>query len=284
MLTSTATSEQASFVATDGLELFYRVWRAKQPEAVVLIAHGYAEHSGRYERFATYLNEHNVSVYALDHRGHGRSEGERANVSVFRCFVNDLARFSDIVREREPVHPRILLGHSMGGVVAAQFVLEHPLKVDALILSAPYLKNAVAVPKVLLALSEPVARFFPSLPTIKIDTSKLSHDKAVVAAYEADPLVYNGATKARMGAELMNAGKYVLERAESVDLPLLVLHGDADEIADPAGAQELFEHSSSSDKTLKLYQGFYHEVLNEPDKEKVYADIRKWLEHVEAST
>ena len=107
-------SRERSLTSHDGLELFYQVWPAKQPKAVLLIAHGYAEHSGRYAQFAQYMNDQNVSVYALDHRGHGKSGGERANVSVFRSFVNDLARFSDVVRELEPVHPRILLGHSGG--------------------------------------------------------------------------------------------------------------------------------------------------------------------------
>ena len=230
------------------------------------------------------MNDQNVSVYALDHRGHGRSGGERANVVVFREYVNDLVRFSDAVRELEPVHPRILLGHSAGGAIAAQFVIEHPLKLDGLILSAPYLKNAVAVSPLLMALSGPIARFFPSLPTVKLDISKLSRDAAIVAAYKADALVYNGATKARLGVELTRAGAYVLERAKSIQLPLLVLHGDADAVAHPDGAKELFEKAASSDKQLKLYEGFYHEILNEPDKEIVYEDINEWVKHIEVSS
>lgn len=278
-MTSTVTSkpQNRQFAASDGLELAYYVWQAAEPTASLIISHGYAEHAGRYADFAGYLTSQGVSVYALDHRGHGHSGGERANVDVFRSFVTDLARFCDLVRELNVEHPRIVLGHSMGGVIAAQMVLEHPFKLDGLILSAPFLKNAIPVPALLDALAGPVARLIPSLPTLKLDTSKLSRDKEVVKAYEADPLVYTGGVKARLGHEMTSAGEYVLERASSISLPLLVLHGSADAIADPAGSQELCEAATSEDKTMKLYNGFYHEILNELDKEAVYADVLTWL-------
>ena len=266
-----------TLTASDGTELFTQRWVPDAPRAALVIAHGYAEHSGRYAEFAEFLAADGFAVYALDHRGHGRSGGERANVRVFRAFIDDLCRFLEFVRERHPQPPRFLFGHSMGGIVAAQLVLERPHLVEGLVLSAPFFQNAVKVPPPLLAVSGVVSRFLPSLPTLKIDTDLLSRDQAVVEAYEADPLVYTGGTKARLGAEMLAAGEYVVERAESVTCPLLTLLGTADGIADPAGGKRFFNRASSEDKTSKLYEGFYHEVLNEPEKKEVYRDVLEWL-------
>lgn len=267
-----------TLLASDGLRLFRQQWVPESPKAALVVTHGYAEHSERYAPFAEFLTDHGIAVYALDHRGHGRSEGERANITVFREFVHDLSRFIEYVREQHPNPPRFLLGHSMGGAVAAQLVLEHPYQVEGVVLSAPYLRNATKVPPLLLSVSGLVSRLLPGLPTLKLDTSLLSRDAAVVAAYKGDSAVYTGGTKARIGSEMLAAGRYVLERAQSIEVPVLVLHGSADGIADPAGSEALFESVASEDKTFKLYDGFYHEILNEPGKEQVYADVLEWLE------
>ena len=144
----------------------------ERPKAAVIIAHGYAEHAGRYDALAARLVGAGYAVYAFDLRGHGHSEGERANIGVFREFVTDLTRFIEHVREIHPNPPRFLLGHSMGGLVALQMVLEQPEKVDGLVLSGAYLSNAVEVPRPLLALSGPVSRLFPSLPVQSLDTRR----------------------------------------------------------------------------------------------------------------
>ncbi len=265
------------FVASDGLRLFRQQWVPEFPRAALVVTHGYAEHSERYAPFAEFLTDHGVAVYALDHRGHGRSEGERANIKVFREFVHDLSRFVEYVREQHPNPPRFLLGHSMGGVVAAQLVLERPYQVEGVVLSAPYLQNATKVSPLLLKMSGFVSRVLPGLPTLKLDAGLISRDEAVVEAYSSDPAVYTGGTKARIGSEMLAAGRYVLGRAHNVTLPMLVLHGSADGIADPAGSQTFFERAASEDKTLKVYDGFYHEILNEPGKQEVYEDVLEWL-------
>ena len=267
-----------SLKASDDTKLFYQCWRAESPKALVVISHGYAEHSSRYKEFASYLVENGFSVYALDYRGHGKSEGERANISVFRELVDDLHRFIHLVREKQPNLKRFLLGHSMGGVVASQLLLEHPYKVDALILSSPFLQNAVAVPAALNAVSGVVGRYLPSLPTLRLDTSHISRDKDRVDAYVNDPLVYTGGTKARMGVELRDAGPYVLDRAKSLKLPCLVMHGDGDQIASVDGSRLFIEQIESEDKTLNIYDGAYHELLNEINREEVYKDVLAWLE------
>ena len=269
--------QTGSLSGVDGVKLFTQSWVPDAPRAAVILAHGYAEHSQRYAAFAEALSAERFAVHALDHRGHGRSEGARANIRVFREFVSDLSRFIGAVREQRPTLPRFLFGHSMGGVVAAQLVLEHPHQCDGLILSAPFLQNAQPVAPALLAVSGLASRLTPGLPTIKLDAGLMSRDQNVVTAYRSDPLIYTGGLKARIGAEMLSAGQYVLGRAQSVTLPLLVLHGTADGIAAVEGSEQFYRAAASEDKTFKTYEGFYHEALNDIGKEEVVADVLTWL-------
>lgn len=264
--------------SSDGIRLYTQVWLPDNPKAVVIISHGYAEHGGRYQHFATYLVENSFGVYALDHRGHGRSEGERANIKVFGEYVSDLGKYITTVREKHPNLKRFLLGHSMGGAIAAQFAIEQPNALNGLLLSSPYLINAVSVPAPLMAVSGFVSKVLPGLPTIKLDSKDISRDPAIVKAYDTDPLNYRGGTKARFGSELLSAGKYVLSRASAINLPVLIMIGTGDKIASPEGGKQLFNSVGSSDKTLKNYEGFYHEIINELGKEQVYKDIAEWLQ------
>lgn len=275
-----------SFRTGDGLTLYTQHWlpsaeaEGASPDvrACIVLAHGYAEHSSRYAHVAERLTKRGYALYAYDHRGHGKSKGERANVGVFREFVMDLGHFTEHVRQTHPSVPRFVLGHSMGGMVALQLALEHPEKMDGVILSAAYIQNAAEIHPLLLRLSRAVSRYFPSLPVQELDTSALSRDEGVVQAYKHDPLIYHGKVKARLGAELLNAGPYVLARADHINyLPLLIMHGDADKIADVAGSRALYDAALSDDKTLKLYPGFYHELFNEPE-EGPLEDVLEWLE------
>ncbi len=266
-----------AFRLGDGLQLYTQSWLPDTPKAVVIVSHGYAEHSSRYHHFANHLVENGFAVYALDHRGHGRSEGERANVKVFNEYVSDLGKFITTVREKHPTLKRFLLGHSMGGAIAAQFAVEQPNGLEGLLLSSPYLINAVSVPAPLMAVSGFVSKVLPGLPTIKLNSNDISRDPAIVKAYDTDPLNYRGGTKARFGSELLGAGKYVLSRSSAIKLPVLIMIGTGDRIALPEGGKQLFNTVGSSDKTLKAYDGYYHEILNEIGKEQVYKDISDWL-------
>lgn len=266
-----------ALITSDGLKLHTEAWLPESPRALLLISHGYAEHLERYQPLASYLVGEQVAVYAVDHRGHGKSEGERANVRVFREYIDDLKRFIEQLREQHQGLPRFLLGHSMGGVIAAQMVLEYPLVLDGLLLSAGFFQNAVKVSPLLMSVSGIAAKMLPSLPTVKLDTSLLSRDAEVVRRYNDDPLVYTGGTKARQAKEMLAAGEYVLKHAANIKMPTLVMHGTADRIADPAGSQNFYDAISSTDKALKLYDGYYHEILNEIGKEAVYEDIIHWI-------
>lgn len=277
-MSSAPLEEMATLRSRDGLALYYRVWRPEAPRAVLTLAHGYAEHGGRYQAFGRFLAGRGVAVGVLDQRGHGKSEGERANVRRFDELVDDLSDFDAQLERAWPALPRFLMGHSVGGVVAAQLALAQPARFRGLVLSSPYLQNAVRVPGALLALAGTLSRFAPSLPTLKLDPALLARDPEVGAAYARDPLVYTGGTKARIGREQLKAGAAVLARATELTLPLLVLHGEADAVADAEGSRALVARSGSSDKTLCLYPGGYHELLNDSGRERAQAEIAAWLE------
>jgi acylglycerol lipase len=268
----------SSFQTVDGLTLSaHRYLPGEKPCAAVILVHGYAEHAGRYRALTETLVGSGFAVYTLDLRGHGESEGRRANVRVFNEYVHDLTRFMDLVREARTHTKRFLFGHSMGGLVALQAVLEHPEKVDGLVLSAPFVENATPVSPLLERAASLISSFAPDLPVQKLDVSALARDARVVQGYQDDPLVYQGKVKARIGYELLRTGGYLTGRAGSISLPVLVQHGAADRIAAPSGSRALFEVLGSSDKTLKLYDGAFHEIYNDLDRETVIADLLEWL-------
>ena len=263
-----------------GLTLATRRWTPyARPKATVALVHGIGEHSGRYAHVATHLMLHDLAVHAFDLRGHGRSEGEpRAYVESFDEYVGDLDRFLREVRGQQR-GPLFLYGHSLGGGIAARYVIEHGTDgLDGLILSSAALQIPSDLSPILQKLAGTVSRFAPTLPTTKLDTSLLSHDPAVVRAYENDPLVYSGGVRARVGHEILRNTEIIQQHPEAFALPLYLFHGTADQITDPDGSRWLYEHAPTDDKTLKLYEGLYHETHNEPERERVLDDLTAWIE------
>ncbi len=264
---------------SDGLQLFERSWLPDgDPKAAVAIVHGYAEHSGRYEHVAKRLVAGGYAVYALDLRGHGRSEGRRVFIRSMDEHLGDVDRFLDRVRERQPALPLFLLGHSMGGTVVAAYLVTGARSLSGAILSAPAIRSqrgSSAIARAILAI---LARLLPRLPVGRLDSAEISRDPQVVARYDADPLVYRGRMPAGTIAALVRAARMVLANLETITLPLLLLHGTMDSLADPEGSRQLHEQAASSDKTLKLYEGLYHEIFNEPEQERVLDDLVGWLE------
>ncbi len=268
----------STFHNQQGLALFYRTWLpSKESKGSLVISHGYAEHSGRYKHVAELLVERGFAVYALDHRGHGKSEGTRANIKHFGDFSADLYLLLKQVREASK-NKLFLLGHSMGGAIALQTILESPELIDGLLLSAAFLQSANPPSPMFRKLLEVIVRLLPNLPIQSLDSQLLSHDPEAVQAYQNDPLVYNGKVRASLGKELLDIGPYVLEQVLNIQVPTLVMHGSDDKIASPKGSDMLFERLGTRDKTLKTYQGYYHEILNELAKEVVLEDILQWLE------
>jgi alpha-beta hydrolase superfamily lysophospholipase len=269
----------ARFKANDGTALFAQTWQPVRatPTAVLVIVHGLKDHSTRYGPLAVQLSKRGISTYAFDLRGHGRSEGDRVWVEKFDDYLDDLDAFLKIVRAAEPGKPIFLMGHSMGGAIVTLDVLDRHPDVAGLILSAPAIQLDVS------ALKSGPARFLgsavPTLALMSLDDDLFSRDPASVKAMHEDPLVYDDNGPARTIRELFRAMDRIDEKAEQLVCPLLVLHGTADQITDPRGSEALVKRAGSKDKTLELYEGFYHDLLHEPakDRKRVAADIEAWL-------
>ena len=270
---------EGAFETADGLQLFEQSWRPDEPPcAAVVIVHGFAEHSGRYQHVAERLVGSGYSVYAFDLRGHGRSEGKRTYVRSVEEHTADLDAFLARVRQHETDVPLYLLGHSMGGTIVTLYLISGRREVNGAILSGAALRLPGGVSRVLQALLSLLGRLTPKLPLSKLSSSDVSRDQTVVTAYESDPLVYRGRALAGTTGALIRAIRTIEAQMEAVTLPLLLLHGTADGLTDPEGSRRLHERAASADKTLKLYEGLYHEVLNEPEKERVLTDIVQWLD------
>lgn len=268
------------FSAYDGLQLFERSCLPDDaaPRAMVAVVHGYSEHSGRYQELSQRLTEAGYAAELFDLRGHGRSEGPRAFVRSFEEYVRDLQRFIERLREREPELPLFLLGHSMGGLIAAVWTLEHESELRGLALSAAPLKVNDEIHPWLQRFSPVIGALAPRLPTVRFDDTLLCRRAEVVQAYRDDPLVYHGRMLACTGAELLRNSREIAGRVSQFSVPLLVMHGSGDRLADPAGSRGLYEQAASADKTFKLYEGLYHELLHEPERQQVMNDLVDWLQ------
>ena len=263
----------------DGHELRERWWLPKgEKRGVVVLVHGLKDHSARYDHAGSWLAERGYAVYALDLRGHGESEGERFFVDAFDEYVEDLVVFLDRVRESEKGSPLFILGHSMGGAVASLFVLTRRPDLLGLILTAPALEPADNVSPLLIRLSAMISRFFPKAPVTKVDIKSLSHLPSVVEAARKDPLSNERPAPARTGYEILRTMGRIRGRASEISAPLLVMHGTEDYLTNPRGSENFFELAGSKDKTIKLYEGLYHEILNEPEREQILEDILRWMD------
>lgn len=270
--------QTGAFTATDGLELFKQTWQpTKKPQAGIILVHGFGEHSSRYSHLAEKLTHNNYVLFTFDLRGHGKSEGSRFYVRSFDDYLQDLNLFLHHVREQMNGLPIFLFGHSMGGTIVTLYAIKYKPDLSGILLSGAALKIGEDIPKVLISMSSFLAKILPKLPTVKLDTKMLSHDPDVVMQYDNDPLINHKGTLARTGAELVRAIKYIQEHMEEINLPVLIMHGTGDVIVDPEGSRQLFKRAKSKDKSLKLYDGFYHEIMNEPDREQVLADILDWI-------
>jgi acylglycerol lipase len=270
--------KEGRFKGYKGLKLYYQYWLPdKRPKAVLLVAHGLAEHSGRYKNLVNYFVPKGYAVYALDHRGHGRSEGTRSYIDRFSDYLADLKTFFDKVRKEQGDAKIFLVGHSMGGTIATAYAIEHQKELAGLILSGALLTALGGVSPVLLAMAGVIAVLLPKMGVVVLDASTISRDQAVIDAYVNDPLVFRGKVPARTGAELTKVCKKLPERMPEIKLPMLIMHGSADQLVPQEGSKLLYELAGSKDKTLKFYEGLYHEIFNEPEHKQVFVDMETWL-------
>ena len=267
------------FETHDGLQLHENRWLPERDPAaaVVVVVHGIIEHSGRYAPAAAALNRQGYAVYAMDLRGHGKSDGSRVAIRRFDEYLADLELFLDRVRAREPGKPLFLFGHSMGGAIVTLFALSRQPDVRGLVLSAPAFRIAGRLFPVLRRLAALFSRLLPWLRVTQLGYSMLSRDPQVIARFKSDPLVFHGRFPVRTGAEILRAARRIQDQMEAINLPFLLLHGTGDFVTDPEGSRQLHARAASADKTIKLYDGLYHDLLNEPEKEQVTADLIEWL-------
>ncbi|MDH5456044.1 MAG: lysophospholipase [Gammaproteobacteria bacterium] len=246
--------------------------------AVVLLVHGLGEHSSRYTHVARHLTDCGFAVYALDHYGHGKSDGHAGFVERFSVYLDGVAALLQKIRDERAELPVFLLGHSMGGLIGTAFLIDHQDAFRAAVLSGPAIESDQAPPPIVMAIVRLLSALLPTVPLIQLDASGVSRDKNVVTNYINDPLVHHGKLSARLLAEMSAAMQNTLARAGDIELPIIVMHGEDDRLTSPAGSDALIEAIGSADKTLKTYPGLYHEIFNEPEQDAVLADMSRWLE------
>lgn len=278
-MNATVTVTEGTITTADGVELFERCWRpAGEPRGVVVLVHGYAEHCGRYDHVGRALAERGYVVESYDQRSHGRSAGKPGSIHSFAPLVADLRRFLARVRTRYPGRPVFLLGHSMGGMVVTAFAVRERPDVQGIILSGPAVLGRGGVARVTTPIFATLGRLAPNLPLSALKAETVSRDPAVVQAYDQDPLVYRG----KLDAGTMRAFADALGRIKpgmgSISVPLLLLHGTADELVEVEASRQLHARARSTDKTLRIYDGLAHEVLNEPEKDSIIAEVLTWLD------
>ncbi len=248
-------------------------WLVSDSKAHLLLVHGYAEHSGRYDHFAKFLNTKGISVTAYDQRGYGKSNGLKGYVDRFSTYISDLKQIRAQIKR-----PVFIMGHSMGGLVAAHYVVgKMGEDIKGLISSSAALELDPKLSPILQALAPILGFLFPKLPTEKLDKTYLTRDPKVLEDYMNDPLMYLGGTRARTGAEMLKAIKQIRLDFDKIDLPLLAIHGGGDKLTMPGGTKKLHTDASSTDKTLNIYPDLYHELIHEPEKNMIMNDIANWI-------
>jgi alpha-beta hydrolase superfamily lysophospholipase len=271
-------SSDGSFHSASGANIFYRCWAPSEPRAVLLLAHGLAEHSGRYDEFARYLADAGIVTYALDHPGHGQSDGRRGHIGRFEEYTDTLGQLLSLARQAHADCPFVLLGHSMGGLIAADFLLQHQSEFVAAALTGAAIQAPQQPPRIALFVNKMIATVMPRLGVMQLDASGVSRDPQVVSDYENDPLVYRGMVTAGLVNGIFSAMNRVVANAAAIRLPMLIMHGGVDSLTAVDGSKLLHETIGSEDKKIVIYDGLYHEILNEPERLNVMDDILQWLD------
>lgn len=261
-----------------GARLFAQAWLPKAtPRAIIVLAHGYAEHIGRYDHVAKTFTDAGLGVYALDHWGHGRSDGERGFVPHFSVFLDGMTALLATVQQQHAKLPLILLGHSMGGLIAAHHLLQHQSAYCAAILSGPAVQPGTPPSAATQFIGRLLSAIAPRMGLISLEAEAVSRDVQVVADYLADPLVYHGKMSARLASEMLRSMIEIQAKAQQIQCPLLVVHGSLDRLAAPRGGAALVQAVQSKDKEFRDLKGLFHEVFNEPEREAVLAGVLNWI-------
>lgn len=272
-----STLKEEKIAGGAGLQIFVRSWRpAGQARGVVAICHGVNSHSGYYLWAGEQLAAHGLAVYALDLHGRGKSDGERFYLEKLGDYLDDVNALVTLAKSREPGLPVILFGHSAGGVVSCVYTLEHQAELAGLICES--FAYQVAAPDFALAVVKGLSHLAPHAHVLRLKNEEFSRDPQVVDAMNNDPFIAHEVQPTRTVAELVRADERLKKEFPLITLPVLILHGTADKVTNPKGSQFFYDTAGSTDKTLKLYEGHSHDLLNDFDKEKVMADVQAWID------
>ena len=268
------------FSNQENQSIYYQNWLPDESaRAVLLIVHGLNEHCGRYQHLAEYFTDKSFAVYGLDQIGHGKSEGTRAYLNSFSEFTDTLLEYIKMIKERQPELPIFLVGHSLGGLIGAKLLIDHPHQIEGAILSGSLVLIPENISPLTIRIGKIVANIFPKLGLAGVDPYGLSRDPDVVQAYIDDPLVYSGKATTILSVKINETMEIIAAQGKQINQPLLILHGGEDQIVPPASSQFLYDLVSSVDKKLVFYDGFYHEIYNEPGHEEIFEDILSWLQN-----
>lgn len=266
-----------TFESVGGFKIFVRSWRPDAtPRGVVAICHGFNSHSGYYNWVAEQFVSRGLAVYALDLRGRGQSDGERYYVDKVSDYVSDVAGLVKLAKSREPSLPVFLLGHSAGGVVSCLYALDFQQEIAGLICES--FAFQIPAPDFALAVLKGISHIAPHAHVLKLKTEDFSRDPKVIETMLNDPLLAHEVQPTHTVAEMVRGDERLKREFPNIKLPVMILHGTADKVTKASGSQAFYDRAGSSDKTLKLYEGFAHDLLNDVDKEVVLADIQKWID------
>ncbi len=267
------------FEAAPGVSLYRRSWvlRDGGATAAVVIVHGFGEHCTRYDHVAARLNAAGYDVYSYDHRGHGHSPGLMGYIPSFDALVDDLGVFLGLVRAQAGPLPLFAIGHSMGGLVLASRIVRHGENFRGAVFSSSGIKVGEDVSPFLQRVSGILSVILPKVPVHALDSKAISRIPEEVRKYDEDPLVYHGQFLAKTGHELLKAVKAVQRRLGEIRLPFVAMHGSADRLVEVAASKMLHERAASADKSILVYEGAYHEVFNDLDRERFLRDLLEWL-------
>ncbi len=272
------THAEGTFAGASGADIYWQSWTPETPRAVVVLAHGLHEHSSRYAELATRLGEAGYAVHAVDHEGHGRSGGTRGNIGSMSGVLEDFDHVRRQAEQALPGLPLFVLGHSLGGLIALDYVTRRGQQgLAGLALSGAAVDTSSAG-ALQVKMAPLIGRVTPNLGVMLLGAANVSRDPAVVTAYENDPLNYNGKVRARTGAETLLSVRRVVAALPELTLPVLVMHGTEDRLVPVEASRLIHDRVGSADKTLKLYEGLFHEIFNEPEKRQVHDDLVAWLD------
>ena len=259
-------------------KIFYRKWAKKSnPKAALIVIHGLGEHSGRYKQLAEYFCSQDLVVFCPDHLGHGLSPGRRGHVKRFEDYFVAVEQIRDKLERDYPNIPCFVLGHSMGGLIGALWLIENQKGFAGALFSGGAFRLAENPSNLLRWVVDTLAFLLPTVGVMKIDGQKVSRDPDIVNAYIKDSLVHHKAYSARLISEFVKAIETLQRKSSVISIPVLVLHGEADTLTAPEGSPEFIKNISSQDKTLKILPGVYHEILNEPEGPQLVSDMKEWI-------